>query len=78
MYLNFGVIINAILIVMGILWCREMFGRWHKDVADYKAAKDAKDPSTRQAIIILWIVTALVVLLLVNFFVGILMNLGVL
>ncbi|MFO1030661.1 MAG: hypothetical protein U1F60_06265 [Planctomycetota bacterium] len=52
-----------------------MFGRWEKDVADYKAAKDA---SARQVIIILWGVTALVVLLLVNFFVGILKNLGVL
>lgn len=61
--------------VGGLLCCREMFGRWEKDVADYKAAKDA---SARQVIIILWGVTALVVLLLVNFFVGILKNLGVL
>jgi len=75
MYLNFGLVINAVLMVGGILWCREMFGRWEKDVAEYKAAKDA---STRQVIIILWGVTALVVLLLVNFFVGILKNLGVL
>jgi hypothetical protein len=75
MYLNFGLLINAVLMVGGILWCREMLGRWRKDLAEYKTAKDA---STRQVIVILWGVTALVVLLLVNFFVGILKNLGVL
>lgn len=74
MYLNFGLLINAALIVGGLLWCREMFGRWQKDVAEYKAAKDA---STRQVILLLWGVTALVVLLLVDLFVGILKNLGV-
>lgn len=75
MYLNFGLLINAALMVGGVIWCREMLGRWQKDVADYK---DAKDASTRQAIVILWAVTALVVLLLINFFIGILKNLGVL
>jgi hypothetical protein len=75
MFLNFGLVINAVLMVGGLLWCREMFGRWQKDLAEYKAAKDA---STRQAIIVLWGLTALIVLLLTNFFVGILKNLGVL
>ena len=75
MFLNFGLVINAVLVVGGLLWCREMFGRWRQDLAEYKAAKDA---STRQAIILLWGLTALIVLLLTNFFVGILKNVGVL
>jgi heme/copper-type cytochrome/quinol oxidase subunit 2 len=73
MFLNFGLLFNVVLMVGGILWCHAIFGRWQKDVAEYKAAKD---PSTRQAIAILWAITAVVVLLLINFFVGILMNLG--
>jgi hypothetical protein len=73
--LNFGLIVNAVLVALGILWCREMFGRWRKDLAEYRAAKDA---STRQALMLLWGITAVIVLLLVNFVVGILINVGVL
>ncbi len=75
MFLDFGLVLNAVLVVIGVLWCREMLGRWRKDAADYKAATDA---STRQVILVLWGITAVVVLLLVNFFVGILKNVGVL
>lgn len=75
MFLDFGILANAVLVVLGILWCREMFGRWRKDLEEYRTAKDA---SARQATIILWGATALVVVLLINFFVGILRNVGVL
>jgi len=75
MFLNFGTVVNGVLLALGFLWCREMFGRWRKDLEEYRAAKD---PSTRQALIVVWGITALVVVLLVNFLVGILINLGVL
>jgi heme/copper-type cytochrome/quinol oxidase subunit 2 len=74
MFLNFGLIMNAVLVALGILWCREMFGRWRRDLDDYRTAKDA---STRQALAILWGITAVIVILLLNFSVGILKNLGV-
>lgn len=75
MFLNFGVVINAILVVLGLLWCREMFGRWRNDLAEYQGAKDA---SARQALIVLWVVTAVILVLLFNFSVGLLENVGVL
>jgi len=73
MLLNFGVVINAILVVVGIVWCREMLGRWRRDFAEIRAPKD---PADRQALVFLWVVTALIVLLLVNFAVGLLRNVG--
>lgn len=75
MFLNFGVVIDAVLMVLGILWCREMFGRWRKDLAEFRSAKDA---ATRQALVLVWGITALIVVLLLNFFLGILDELGVL
>lgn len=73
MFLDFGIVVNAILLVLGILWCREMFGRLPKDLEEYRTAQD---PSVRQTLMILWIATGLIVLLLVNFLVGILGNVG--
>lgn len=75
MFLNFGVVLNAILLVMGGLWCREMFARWRKDLHEYRTTEDA---STRHVLIFLWGLTALIALLIVNFVVGILRNVGLL
>jgi len=69
-FLSFGVVLDAILLVLGLVWCREMFGRWRKDLAEFRTA-GAGDGS-RGALLFLWGVTAIVVLLLVNFAVGIL------
>lgn len=75
MFLNFGIVINAVLMVLGVLWCREMFGRWRRDLDEFRSTKDS---STRQVLIVLWLLTAIIVILLVNFFVGILRSVGVL
>jgi len=75
MFLNFGIFLDAVLLVLGVLWCREMFGRWRRDLDEFRTTKNA---SVRQASAILWAVTALVVVLMINFFVGILHNVGVL
>ena len=68
MFLTFGVVIDAILFAFGVLWCREMFGRWRNDLAEFRTTKDS---SARTVTMILWGATALIVLLLVNFAVGI-------
>jgi hypothetical protein len=72
-FLTFGMVIDAILLAVGLIWCKEMYGRWQKDLAEYEAAKD---PSTRQALGFLWAITAVVALMIVNFLVGLLRNLG--
>jgi hypothetical protein len=75
MFLNFGIVVNAVLIVLGILWCREMFGRWRRDLDEFRTTKDA---STRQALMVMWLLTTVIVVLLLNCFVGILTNVGIL
>lgn len=75
MFLNFGVILNALLVVGGVLWCREMFGRWNKDLAEFRGSKD---PSTRWAIGLLWALTAVIALLLLNWAIWIVRSIGAL
>ena len=73
MFLDFGAIINAILVVVGIVWCREMFGRWRRDLAEFRAPSD---PTDRQVLVFLLGITAVIVVLLVNFAFGLLRNIG--
>ena len=68
MSLSFGVVLDAILLVLGIAWCREMFGRWRGDLAEFRTTKD---PSVRTVSSILWGATAVIAVLLVNFAIGI-------
>ncbi len=73
--LNFGIVVNAILLVLGILWCREMFGRWRKDLDEFRSSKEAVD---RGVIVFLWVVTALILIAVINFLFAMLRNLGIL
>ncbi|HLQ37912.1 MAG TPA: hypothetical protein VK348_08930 [Planctomycetota bacterium] len=75
MFLNFGIVFNAVLLVLGLIWCREMLGRWRRDLDEFRSTKDA---SARQVLVVLWGATALILILLINFFVGMLKNIGVL
>jgi uncharacterized membrane protein YidH (DUF202 family) len=69
MFLSFGLLIDVLLMVLGILLCRAMLGRWQSDLTEFRSTKDA---STRQVIVAMWVVTAVVLILLINFFLGIL------
>ena len=62
--LNLGIVVNGVLLVFGALWCHGMFGRWREDLDAYKNAKDA---SAQQTVIVLWGITAIVALLMLNF-----------
>jgi hypothetical protein len=73
--LNFGVVAYAIFIVLGLLWCREMFGRWRSDLDEYRSTTDSK---ARTILVVLWVATALILAFLINFLVGILRKFGLL
>lgn len=64
MLLDFGVVWNAVLLVLGILWCREIFGRFAADLEEFRHAEDAAE---RGAIALWWVVTVVIVLLMANF-----------
>ena len=67
--LDYGVVIKAILLVGGIYWCHEMFGRWRKDLEEYRTSDDQAD---RLVIALLWGVTVVILLLMINFVLGLL------
>ncbi len=75
MFLDLGMIANVALFVLGLAWCREMFGRWRRDLDEFRSSDD---PDARRAIALLWGATTLIVILMVNFFVGILWSVGLL
>lgn len=74
MFMTFGIVLDAIPLVLGAIWCREMFGRWRRDLAEFRSTKDS---TVRQVLVLLWGATALIVVLMLNFLVGILRSLGV-
>lgn len=73
MLLNFGVVFNAVLIVLGILWCRQVFGRWRRDLDEFRSTKET---STRIVLIVIWFLTANITVFLLNSFAGIIRNFG--
>ena len=73
--LNFGVVANAALVVLGLFWCREMLGRWRRDLDELRSGSDA---NARLAIVALWVATAVILVLLITFTAGILKSIGLL
>ena len=70
--IGFGLIIKAGLVVAGILWCREMFSRFRSDIEEFRSSGDR---TKRSAIILLWSVTAVIIVLMVSFLWSLLRNL---
>lgn len=71
MFLDFGLVWNAVLLVIGILWCREIFGRFATDLEELRQSEDSAEQG---AIVLWWGVTVIVVLLMANFVIANLRN----
>ena len=71
MLFDFGLLINLVLLILGAIWCYQMFGRWRSDLADLR---DLDDKFQRAVIIGLWLITFVILALLVNFAVGLIAN----
>ncbi|MHC4859025.1 MAG: hypothetical protein ACYTDY_02910 [Planctomycetota bacterium] len=69
MFLSFGVVLNAILLVLGILWCRFVFGHFRSDVT---RLRESRDPAEKHVILFFWSITAVVLVLMVDFVGGLL------
>ena len=63
MYINFGMIINAVLLALGIYWCYEMLGRWRSDLDELRTVDDNM---ARAVIIGLWAITAVIAFFAIN------------
>ena len=54
MFLSFGVLIRAVLLVGGLWWCKVIFERSRSDVA---RLRESDDSAEKGVIIFLWVVT---------------------
>lgn len=54
MLLSSNVIVNAVLLVLGGVWCKVVCARIPRDLAEFKA----QDWSDRTPIVVIWVVTA--------------------
>lgn len=66
---DFWTVLQAVLLVLGILWCREILGRFREDLALVRAPKKEGD---RGVVLVYWILTVAVIALMARF-VGILL-----
>ncbi len=64
MFLDFGMLFNAVLFAVGVYWCYEMFGRWRSDLADLR---DLDDSLQKLVILGLWLVTLVIAAFVANF-----------
>ena len=71
MYLDFGLLINAVLLAFGMYWCYEVIGRWRSDLEELREVDD----NLRKAVIVgIWAVTIVIASLVINFAIGLLTN----
>ena len=71
MFIDFGLVIDAVLFAVGAYWCYEMFGRWRSDLADLR---DLDDNLQKVVIIGLWLITFVIAALVVNCAFGVIAN----
>lgn len=54
MFLTFHVVWQALILVVALIWIREMCGRWRSDLDEFRATREL---TTRLAIAGLWAAT---------------------
>ncbi len=64
MFLSFGVIIRAVLLVGGLWWCKVILERLRSDVA---RLRESEDSAEKGVIIFLWVVTVGILIYVGNF-----------
>jgi hypothetical protein len=64
MYLSYELVFEAVLLVAGIWWCKEIFDRLKSDVA---LLKESDDNIRKAVVIFFWLLTIGVIILIVNF-----------
>ncbi len=71
MFLNLGMVLNSILLVAGLFWCKEVFERWQDDVAELKQSEDRVK---KGVIVFIWLLTLVILLFIVTVVSGIAAN----
>lgn len=66
----FRLLVTAILLVSGLAWCKEVAGRFPKDLAEVRGEGDA---TTKGVIILIWILTLIIAGFIARFLLGLIM-----
>lgn len=62
MYVGPGALLWVALLVLGVIWCKEVIGRWRSDVEELRGCED----KVRKAVIVgIWAVTLLIALMVI-------------
>lgn len=64
MYSIYWPITKVVLVILGLWWCKEIFGRFREDAT---RMKESQYPGEKFAILFYWILTAGVITLIGNF-----------
>jgi hypothetical protein len=65
---SFRLLVDGLLFVVGLCWCRAMFRRWRKDLDELRTSRELRDWAVIAA---LWGVTAFVLVCLIGTSVGV-------
>lgn len=68
MFLTFGLILKAVLLVAGLWWCKEIFQRLRDDIVEFKTSDDS---ARRGVIMFFWLTTVVILALIVRFLWGV-------
>lgn len=64
MFLSFGLLIKAVLLVAGIIWCKEILGRFRSDLEKVKSPESNME---RGIIILFWVITVVIIYWIAKF-----------
>ena len=65
--LTFGIFIDAVLLVFGLVWCKHILARLPSDIAEFRASTQGPD---RGVIAAFWVITLGVIYWIASFLVG--------
>jgi len=63
MGLSYGVFVQAFLLAVGLVWCKEMFSKSREHLEEFRTG----DWPRRIALLLLWVLTVLILLACVHF-----------
>ena len=72
MFFRYWFAFKVILVIAGVWWCIEIFRRRHRDLEDFW---QRNDPVIRRVVIGYWFATAVILVLLLTYGIGVAMDL---
>ena len=64
MYITPWFAVQLGLLLVGVWWCKEVFGRFHDDV---QTLKEAEDTTHKVLIVVFWLLTVLIIIWITSF-----------